>query len=324
MIPYFFLFFIIFPLYSDDSKKIMVYPLLNAQGFSKEKTVTESKKFYKILESLSLKIVNKEIISLENIPEKIPSFKKLSIEAKGNGADYFIWASVRLSGDKSHRNIYIVDTSSGMTVDNFFIECREEICNDEEMGELKEKFISFCISNSIPFEILKETEPDSKNYSIDRQKIDFSKSQKSILFPGLGQYAMGKENKSYLLMGSFAFCFYNFVSQREFSHSEHRESSQMFQAGFISLNQNLPAPASLYYLYRGNYLKKDSKEWSDSSEAWLNIAAGIYLFNLYDAFYISPDTKLSVQLSPSIRNLTGNFRQSSSNFSIAITREIDL
>jgi hypothetical protein len=315
-----------FPLFPNESKKFIFYPMLNAQGITKETAVLESKMLYRVLESLSLEMISDGKITLEHIPERIPSFKKLSLEAKDKGADYFIWSSIRLSGDKSYRNIYIVETSSNITVESFSLECLKEICNSEEREELKQKIISFCQLKSIPFkerELMEEPEKKQTNLETEKQNPTPKEAFLSILFPGLGQNALGRTGKSYFFFGGFTFCLILYSSQKEFSQTEHRKSIQMYQSGFFSFHQNQPLFTS-FFLYEGKHYSKESEIWSSSSKDWLTLAAGIYLFNLYDAFFISSDTKLSIQLNPSFKNLTGNFRQTPSNFSIAFTKEIDL
>jgi len=113
--------------------------------------------------------------------------------------------------------------------------------------------------------------------------------RRSVIFPGLGQIYCGKQIKGFSLMtseivliGAFVFCQIQYDQKRD-EYLQERNPNHM---------QDLYDEANLYY--RAKYVSAI-------------LAAGVYLYSLYDAAYLSssPSKKspISLSVSPVLRSL---------------------
>lgn len=177
------------------------------------------------------------------------------------------------------------------------------------MEILKEKLKLFCKSQKIPIVETKiERELETKEVKrdpdeIERQNRNYERAKTSFYFPGLGQYAFKKEGKSYLFIGSFLFTLWIGYDQYQYSHMLRDQSREMYAFVVLANNLQLPIGASVVGMYKGYSLQVDSNEFKSSSKFWYGLAGAIYLFNIYDAFYISSDTKLTFQFNPVLPKL---------------------
>lgn len=312
----------LFDLNAEATKKIRVYPLLSAQGITKEVSIFESQKIFRTFQELGIETITSP--ESESFPDRIPSFKQLSEETKSNGGDYFIWGSIRLSGINSFRNFYIVEANSNLTLEEFSIECSDLFCNEEEMEVFKSKIKLFCKSKSIPTQEIKIDFPVNELAHKNQQTRNYNYAKLSFYFPGLGQSAFQKNTKSYLFAGSFLFSLWIGREQNYYSHQYKNQSAEMYAASFFSYQLGLPLTVSAAGLYKASSLEQDSKEFGYSSGFWYFIAGSIYLFNIYDAFYISSDTKLSIQINPSLLKVSSVSDKNVSLFYLAFKKDFDL
>ncbi len=313
---------VLFDLNAEVTKKIIVYPLLSAQGISNEVSIFESKKILRSFQELGIEIITNR--DTESNPNSIPSFKKLSEETKSNGGDYFIWGSIRLSGINSFRNFYIVEANSNLTLEEFSIECSGLFCSEEEMEFFKSKIKLFCQSKSIPMQEQKIDFPVNELADKNQQTRNYNYAKLSFYFPGLGQSAFHKNAKSYLFAGSFLFSIWVGREQNYYRHQYQKQSAEMYAASAFSYQLGLPLTVSAVGLYKASSLEQDSKEFGSSSGVWYLLAGSIYLFNVYDAFYISSDTKLSIQINPTLPKVSSFFDRNVSVFSLAFKKDFDL
>jgi hypothetical protein len=116
------------------------------------------------------------------------------------------------------------------------------------------------------------------------QNLGLQAARRSLLFPGLGQIYADRPTKGYVLLasevvllGAVGFCHFQYDEKHD-EYLKERDPNEM---------QNLYDQYNLYYRARN---------------AAIVLAAGVYLFSLYDALSLSPlqvqDNTLSVTFSP--------------------------
>lgn len=289
---------------AKEKSKFMVYPFINLQGVSKKAALNNTLITSEILENLSLDLIEKDNVSLEDIPDRLPSIKKMSREAGEKGANYLIWGTVRASGYKYYRNIYIIDTESENILYDFSLECSKSNCTRKELYILNQKIKTFCDKHKISYknkEIVSKltgTPPGDKYLKSNDYKTH--KKYLSLILPGSGQWLLGSERKGYLFSGLFLFTLNIYNAQKYiYSVEESRKARFLKGISLYAYTQNNPSYGAIWVY--GEKAEKAEKGWEYSANNWLFIAACVYVYNVYDIFYISDDTNFSLNIQAPIR-----------------------